>query len=84
MMRILLGLGISAIGLLITIYSEWMYQTFGPLNFGERFLISSEGGSRLIYKLIGIMVTFVGFLIITNLHEAFLLWILGPLIPGLK
>ena len=81
--RILSGLVIAAVGILITIKSEWFYQNFGPINFGERFLIQSEGGSRLIYKMIGFVVACIGFLIITNQHYQFLAWVLRPLIPGI-
>ena len=64
--RIILGLIIAAVGALITIKAEWIYQNFGPIPSADKYL-GTEGGSRLAYKLIGILASVVGFLIITNL-----------------
>jgi len=64
--RIIFGLIIAAIGALVTIKSEVIYQTFGAIPSAEKYL-GTEGGSRLAYKLIGIIVTVIGFLIMTDL-----------------
>jgi len=76
--RIILGLFITAIGALMTIKSEWLYQNFGTIPSFDKFL-GSEGGGRLGYKLIGIFVSFVGLLIMTNLIGVFLQATLGKL-----
>ncbi|OGY47900.1 MAG: hypothetical protein A3J62_00780 [Candidatus Buchananbacteria bacterium RIFCSPHIGHO2_02_FULL_38_8] len=80
--RIIFGLILAAIGAIITIKSEWILQNFGPIPSADRFF-STEGGSRLAYKLIGIIVTVVGFLIMTNLIEGVLGSIAKLLIPGI-
>ena len=69
--RIILGLIIVVIGALITIKSEWFYQNFGPIPSADKYL-GTEGGSRLAYKLIGILGAIIGFLIMTNLIEVVL------------
>jgi hypothetical protein len=52
---------------------------FGSVAFFEKYL-GTEGGSRLGYKLLGILVFFLGVLITFKLIGAFMLWILSPLI----
>ena len=79
--RIILGLIVVVIGALITIKSEWILQNFGPIPSADR-IFSTEGGSRLAYKLIGIFATIVGFLIMTNMIETVLLGIFGRLFTG--
>jgi len=83
MTRVLWGFIISAIGILITMKAEWLYQTMGPVPFAESRL-GAEGGSRLWYKLIGIVVTIIGFLMITNLLGNIVLAIFGPLFRGFQ
>ncbi len=77
--KILLGLVMMAAGALFTIKSEAIYNNFGPIAWFEQHL-GTEGGSRLGYKLIGIVVFFFGLLMATGLINGFLLWIFGPLI----
>ena len=79
--RIILGLIIAAIGALITIKAEWIYQNFGPIPSADKYL-GTEGGSRLAYKLIGILAAIVGFLIMTNLIEAVLQGLVNLITPG--
>jgi hypothetical protein len=78
-MNILLGIVMAAVGALITIKSEAMLNLFGRVGFFEKYL-GTEGGTRLGYKLLGILVFFIGVLIMTNLIGDFLGWILSPLI----
>ena len=77
--HIILGIIITAIGVLIVIKSEAMLNTFGSIGFFERHL-GVEGGSRLGYKLIGLLTIFVGILIMTNMIGGFLTWVLSPLL----
>ena len=78
-MHILLGLVILAVGVFIVIKSEAMLNSFGRIEFFERHL-SSDGGSRLGYKIIGIATIFIGFLIMTNMIGGFLSWLLAPIL----
>lgn len=72
-----------AIGVLITIKSENLLNTFGRLSFFEKHL-NIEGGSRLGYKLIGFLVIFIGIMIMTNMIGGLLSWILSPLTNSLQ
>ncbi len=75
-MRIFLGFIIAAVGFVLVWKSEWFNQNFGSISWAEEKM-GSMGGSRLLYKLIGILAIFIGFLAITNLHEQFFVATLG-------
>jgi hypothetical protein len=77
-MRIILGLIMLGAGIFMVIKSESMLRSFGSIEFFDRHL-GMEGGSRLGYKLIGMMVIFIGMLVITNMIGDFMGWILSPL-----
>jgi len=79
--RIILGLFIVVAGALVTIKAEWLFQNFGQIPTAEKYL-GTEGGSRLAYKLIGILASIVGFLIMTNLIEAVLKGIVKLFMPS--
>ncbi|MDO8593122.1 MAG: hypothetical protein Q7R92_05190 [bacterium] len=78
-MYILIGLIILAVGALIVIKAEAMLSAFGRIAFFERYL-GTEGGSRLGYKLVGLLIIFIGMLVMTNMIGGFLEWVLGPLL----
>jgi hypothetical protein len=78
-MRIIFGLVIFGVGALMVVKSESLLSAFGSINFFEKHL-GTEGGSRLGYKLIGLLVIFIGMLIATNMINGFMEWILSPLI----
>ncbi|HTW96405.1 MAG TPA: hypothetical protein VMD74_01960 [Candidatus Methylomirabilis sp.] len=78
-MNILIGLIIAVVGALITIKSEAIYNMFGRIEFFEKYL-GTEGGSRLGYKLLGILAFLIGVMIATNVIGDFMYWLLSPLI----
>jgi len=83
-MDIIFGLVMMGIGAFITIYSEKIFNTFGRIEFFEKYL-GTEGGSRLGYKLFGILVFFIGTLILTGMIQDFIMWILSPILaPALR
>ncbi len=66
--RILIGAVVCAIGFLLVRKTDWALDTVGSINFAEKMF---SGGSRSFYKLFGVIVILIGFLVITNLHESF-------------
>ena len=68
-----------ALGILMVIKSEAIHSFFGPIAFFEKYL-GTEGGSRLGWKLIGLLVFFIGLLTFTGMIDGFMLWVLSPLI----
>jgi hypothetical protein len=79
MFHFFLGLILMVVGFLIVWKSEAILGFFGPIGFFEKYL-GTEGGSRLGWKLIGILFFFFGFLIMTGMINGFMLWLLSPLL----
>ncbi len=79
-MRIVWGLLIVIAGALMVIYGEKIYEAFGAVPFAEKYL-GTEGGSRLFYKLLGVLAVIIGFMIMTNMLGAILLSIFGRILP---
>jgi len=82
LVRILIGLGMVAVGAVITIYANKIYESVGPIAWAEEHL-GTEGGSRLMYKLIGIGLCIIGFLLATGMLGGLLLGIARFFFPGL-
>ena len=78
-MKLLLGLLITVGGALLVIKTEWFLQNFGTIDWAEQNL-GTNGGSRLAYKLLGIIAIFFGFLLMTGMFNAFLGGTVGKLL----
>ena len=74
-----LGLFLMVVGFMIVWKSESILSFFGPIGFFEKYL-GSEGGSRLGWKLIGILFLFIGFLVTIGMINGFMMWMLSPLL----
>lgn len=79
--RILIGIGLMALGVLIVAKSEWLYQNIGSMEWADKYL-GLSGGSRLGYKLIGLLMIFIGILLITNLFSALTVGLFGKFFRG--
>lgn len=78
-MNIVWGLIIMAAGTMMIIKTEWLLQNFGRMAwFEDKF--GTEGGSRLGYKLIGLIIVIIGIIELSGGMGGFLNWILGPLL----
>jgi cytochrome b len=77
-MSIIGGLILIGIGSLMVIYTEWLVKNFGRINWFEKNL-GTGGGTRLGYKLMGIIIVFLGLLLLTGLMDGFLGFTLSPL-----
>jgi hypothetical protein len=75
--RILIGLALTALGAYMVIRTRTLLEFFGPIAWADAKL--GGGGSNLMYKMIGIVICFVGFMVATNLWTAFLEATLGSL-----
>ena len=78
-MQIIIGLALLALGSFLVIKSDWFLVNFGRLKWFEEKL-GSDGGSRLGYKLIGVILIFVGLIMATGSGDNFFAWLLSPLI----
>lgn len=75
-MRYIIGTIMIAVGVVLILKTEWFVQNFGASAWAEEKL-GSSGGTRLLYKLIGIAFIFFGALAVTNLLNNFLLGTVG-------
>lgn len=75
-MRYFIGIFIVFIGCLLILKTEWFLENFGSIGWAEANL-GTSGGSRLMYKLIGLLGIFIGFLLITNMFQGFIMGTLG-------
>ena len=67
-LRIFVGIILCVVGFFMVKKPYAVLEFIGPINFAEWAL---SGGSRSFFKLMGVVIILVGFLVITNLHVAF-------------
>lgn len=60
-MRIFVGILLTALGALMVWKSNWIYNTFGRIDFAEKYL-GLEGGTRLFWKLVGLTIILLSWL----------------------
>jgi hypothetical protein len=77
--HIILGLLVTAAGVSLVIQTEWFLNNFGRISWFEEKL-GSDGGSRLGYKLVGMLTIFIGIVILTGSGNDFMAWLLSPLL----
>lgn len=77
-MRYIIGALLVLSGAVMVLKSEWFYQNFGSISWAEENL-GTSGGSRLLYKIIGLILIFVGMLLITGMMQGFLMATIGRL-----
>lgn len=77
-MRYIIGIILVIIGFFLNWKTEPIVGFTGLSDWAEQHL-GTEGGTRLMYKLIGIVFIFFGMLAITNLHQGFLEATIGAL-----
>lgn len=81
-LRLVIGLAIVAVGAFFVIRTRSILEFFGTIDWAEIHI--GGGGSNLMYKLIGLVACFVGFMVATNLWNAFLQATIGSLFGGLN
>lgn len=64
--RIIGGFALVGFGVFLVIKSEWMLQNFGAVAWAEENL-GYDGGTRLFYKLLGVLCCFIGLAIVFGL-----------------
>ncbi len=74
--RILIGLVIAAVGVAVVFYSQGIVDFFGDVEWADRHL----GSSQFFYKLVGVCITLIGFLVMTDLWNTFLAATVGKIL----
>jgi len=67
-----------ALGALMVIKTEWLVENFGTSSWAEEHL-GTSGGTRLLYKLIGIAIIFIAMMGATGLLGGFVMGTVGKL-----
>ena len=65
--RILIGLAVAVLGYFMVWKTTFFLDILGPIEWVDRNI--GFGGTRLAYKLLGIFIIIIGFLVITNLYD---------------
>lgn len=66
-LRILLGICVGGLGFSMVYYTDAYLRAIGPLAWAEKNL--GGGGSRFMYKILGIGIIFLGIILITDLWD---------------
>ncbi len=74
-----IGVLIIIIGFMVTWKSEWIFRNFGRVDWAEKHL-SMEGGTRLFYRLIGLLIIIIGLLVISGIWSDILSGVAGFLV----
>ena len=76
------GLAIAGIGILLILKHDFMVDNFGRIAWAEEHL-GTEGGSRLFYKLLGLLIILLGFGIMFNIWQPLFFKAAAPAFKGL-
>lgn len=82
-MTFLLGFAAIGVGTILIIYTEWFIDNFGRSAWAED-KFGGEGGTRLLYKLIGLAMILLAFMTMTGITQSLILSIFGGLFDGLQ
>lgn len=77
-MKYFFGLLGIALGVVLIIKTEWFIQNFGTNAWAEQHL-GTSGGTRLMYKLIGLVIIFIAMMGMTGLLGGFIMATIGKL-----
>ncbi len=73
--QVLIGIIIVLVGVFFVLRTSSILDFFGPVDWAEQHL----GGSSMFYKLLGVVFCLIGFIVATDLWNAFLQATLGTL-----
>lgn len=80
-MKFLFSLLAIAVGALLVIKTEWFVQNFGSSAWAEEHM-GTSGGTRMLYKLIGLAIIIIAVLGMTGLLGTILIGVFGKLFGG--
>jgi hypothetical protein len=80
--KIITGIIVVAVGVFMVWRTETMLRIFGRVDWAEQHL-GLDGGSRLFYKLLGLLLCFIGIAVATGLGRALFMGTVGLILfPG--
>jgi hypothetical protein len=78
--QIIIGILILGVGVFFVLKTEVILDFFGSVDWAERHL----GGTRLFYKLLGIVFILLGLIVATNMWNSLLNATIGSIFPAGK
>ena len=72
-----------ALGAIIVIKTEWFVQNFGTSEWAEAHM-GTSGGTRLLYKLIGVGIIVIAMLAMAGLLGGLIMGTVGKLFGGVQ
>ncbi len=78
-MKYLVGTIVIIIGFLLVWKADWLMNNFGRIDWAERHL-GTEGGTRIFYKLLGVLIIILSFLYMSGALGSILGAIFSPTI----
>jgi hypothetical protein len=81
MFQKIFGVILVVVGALLIIKAEWFLENFGRIEWAEQKL-GVEGGTRLFYKLLGLICIFFGMTLVLGLFSGIVYFVFSPLIPN--
>jgi hypothetical protein len=76
-MKYVLGIILIGVGFVIVWKADWLMNNFGRIAWAEEKL-GVEGGTRTLYKLIGVAIIFFSFMYMTGMLQGILGAIFKP------
>ena len=80
-MKYFLSFLVIAVGFLMVWKSDWIVNNFGRVNWAEKYL-GYDGGSRLFWKLMGVIVIILAMMYMFGFIEGVISAIFSPLFRG--
>ena len=76
--KYIVGLIALVVGVFLIVKTEWFIENFGTNAWAEEHL-GTSGGTRLMYKLVGLAIIFIAMMGVTGLLGNFILATFGKL-----
>ena len=77
-MKYVVGILAIVVGIFFVIKTEWFVQNFGTSAWAEHYM-GTSGGTRLMYKLLGVIIIFLAMAGMTGLLGQWIMATLGSL-----
>lgn len=81
-MKYFFGILGMVVGFIFIWKSSWFLNNFGRVDFAEKYL-ATFGGTRMFYKLLGIIAILICLIWVTGTLDNILLTVLGPMFSGM-
>ena len=75
--RVVIGLLIMSFGFLFAWKTDAFLRMLGPVYWAEKHF--GGGGTRFFYKLLGTAIIVLGIIVVTDLFDDFMTWLVGGL-----